>query len=386
LTSRERSAADDEVGRAKFPHEASDCHGTCGGGVDHARPLSRERKVAIEAERALRHDFGNALATWHGVQEVRRAALAQRSRELAQRARIHAALEDGALDLLYPSAKDELRDIVAPTDAEAPAGGLRAKYYRFLDSNGAVIKPPDGSDVGQLRPDEEAQLALPALSDRQQLGYVVRSAAADGLGVDEVIAMPIVSIATGEVISALVLGFKLEELGRDRPGTELRSGLWLRDRLHLPALSGAELDSLTARVAGFIAAQQPETSLEIQISGVPHLLLYKHLNPASLYSPAYEIALYPLTDAHARLRQIRLYVLLAGAALLVIGLGASQLVALRLSAPVERLAVTSEENRAIGSRREQTGSDERRAATRGTFFGRCFTSTEDASHGLARRH
>jgi hypothetical protein len=141
LTSRERSAADDEVGRAKFPHEASDCHGTCGGGVDHARPLSRERKVAIEAERALRHDFGNALATWHGVQEVRRAALAQRSRELAQRARIHAALEDGALDLLYPSAKDELRDIVAPTDAEAPAGGLRAKYYRFLDSNGAVIKP-----------------------------------------------------------------------------------------------------------------------------------------------------------------------------------------------------------------------------------------------------
>jgi len=335
-----------------------------------------QRKVAIEAEGALRQDFGNALATSHRVQEVRRAAVAQRSRELAQRARIHAALEDGALDLLYPSAKDELRDIVAPADTEAPGGPLRAKYYRFLDSKGAVIKPPDASDVGQLRPEEEAQLALPRLSDTQQLGYLVRSAATDGVGVDEVIAMPIVSIATGEVISALVLGFKLEELGHDRPDTELRSGLWLRDRLHLPALSGEELASLSARVAGFIATQQPETSLEIDISGEPHLLFYKHLNPASLYSPAYEIALYPLTNAHARLRQIRLYVLLAGAALLIIGLSASHLVALRLSAPVERLAVTSEENRAhweqAESKLEATSEELQRAAR----------FSADASHQL----
>ena len=335
-----------------------------------------QRKVAIEAEGALRQDFRSALATWHRVQEVRRAAVAQRSRELAQRARIHAALEDGALDLLYPSAKDELRDIVAPADAEAPAGRLRAKYYRFLDSNGAVIKPPDAFDVGQLRPEEEAQLALPRLSETQQLGYLVRSAASDGVGVDEVIAMPIVSTATGEVISALVLGFKLEELGHDRPDTELRSGLWLRDRLHLPGLSGEELASLSARVAGFIATQQPETSLEIEISGVPHLLFYKHLNPASLYSPAYEIALYPLTNAHARLRQIRLYVLLAGAALLIIGLSASQLVASRLSAPVERLAVTSEENRAhweqAESKLEATSEELQRAAR----------FSADASHQL----
>ena len=324
-----------------------------------------QREVTIEAERALRQDFRNALATWHGVQEVRRAALAQRSRELAQRARIHAALEDGALDLLYPSAKDELRDILAPANAQAPGGALRAKYYRFLDNEGGVIKPPDASDIGQLRPEEEAQLALPRLPETPQLGYLVRSSA-DGAGVDEVIAMPIVSIATGEVISALVLGFKLEELGRDRPDSELRSGLWLRDRLHLPGLNGAELDTLSARVAGFIGTQQPETSLQIDISGEPHLLFYKHLNPASLYSPAYEIALYPLTNAHARLRQIRLYVLLAGAALLIVGLGASHLVALRLSAPVERLAVTSEENRAhweqAESKLEATSEELQRAA------------------------
>ena len=110
-----------------------------------------QRKVAIEAEGALRQDFGNALATWHRVQEVRRAALAQRSRELAQRARIHAALEDGALDLLYPSAKDELRDIVAPADAEAPGGRLRA---RTPEGGEQIV-----ADVGQQGLDGQQLLA-----------------------------------------------------------------------------------------------------------------------------------------------------------------------------------------------------------------------------------
>jgi hypothetical protein len=36
----------------------------------------------------------------------------KRGRDLAKRPRIHAALEDNALDLLYPSARDELRDLV----------------------------------------------------------------------------------------------------------------------------------------------------------------------------------------------------------------------------------------------------------------------------------
>ena len=49
--------------------------------------------------------------TLHNVHEIRQAALAERCRALVRKPRIHAALEDNALDLLYPSAKDELRDI-----------------------------------------------------------------------------------------------------------------------------------------------------------------------------------------------------------------------------------------------------------------------------------
>ena len=336
-----------------------------------------QRKVVIEAERDLLQDFRNELATLHGVREVRQGALAERCRALAQRARLHAALEDGALDLLYPSAKDELRDILAANAELEPAGGgLHAHYYRFLDNKGAVITPAPGSDVGDLKPEEEAQLALPRLSDRQQVGYIVRSSGGDSGVVDEVIAMPIISMATGQVISALVLGFKPEELGRNRSGTEIRSGIWVRDRLHLPSLTPDEQQALSAEVARFISTSAPETSLEVNIAGVPHLLFYKQLNPDALYPPAYEVAIYSLTNARARLKQIRSHVLLAGAALLVAGLIASHLMAARLSAPVEELAVASEENRAHWERAEsalETTSEELQRSAR---------FSADASHQL----
>ena len=50
---------------------------------------------------------------------------------------------DNALDLLYPSAREELRDL---TDRPDPgrvdaADALHARFYRFLDSHGAVIVP-----------------------------------------------------------------------------------------------------------------------------------------------------------------------------------------------------------------------------------------------------
>ena len=99
-----------------------------------------QRKVSLEAEFDLQKDFQSTLATLSGVQKVRHAALAERCRALVRRPRIHAALEDDALDLLYPSTRDELRDVMG-SDEELSAGApptLRAPFYRFLDSRGAV--------------------------------------------------------------------------------------------------------------------------------------------------------------------------------------------------------------------------------------------------------
>src|SRR4029453_16269580 len=133
-----------------------------------------QRRVTADAERNLRQSFETELSSMHKLEELRHAALADRCNALAAKPRIHAAIEDDAIDLLYPSAKDELRDLMEGEEPppEQAAQSLHAKFYRFLDSQGAVIRPPNPYDVGGLDTKTEAQLALNKLPDTQQIGYI----------------------------------------------------------------------------------------------------------------------------------------------------------------------------------------------------------------------
>src|SRR5713226_10126698 len=111
-----------------------------------------QRNVAATAERDLRQNFQAELSSLDKLQELRHAALAERCRALALKPRIHAALEDNALDLLYPSAKEELRDLMEGEESatEQSAKSLHARFYRFLNGTGAVLSPPNPKDVGNL--------------------------------------------------------------------------------------------------------------------------------------------------------------------------------------------------------------------------------------------
>ena len=339
-----------------------------------------QRKVAIEAERDLWQDFQNELATLQGVQEVRHAALAERGRALVSRPRIHAALEDNALDLLYLSAHDELRDTLAPQVqgvSERLASPLHARFYRFLDRNGAVIVPPENAVVGALSPKEEKALSLPSLPREQQIGYLPRENAAGPMELDEIITMPIISTETGEVIAALVLGFEPAQLARRRTESQIQSGVFLQGRFYLLGLSSADESMLREKLEQALArtGAAPE-ALRVELAGLPHLVFYKEVNPGSLSPRACEVAIYPLAPALARQRVIRNQVLLAGALLLLGGLLASYFLSRRLSRPVEKLAVVSEENFAQRQRVEavlQTTSEELQRAAR---------FSADASHQL----
>ena len=261
------------------------------------------------------------------------------------------------IDLLYASARDELRELVEREGgrlSQAPVDEMHAKFYRFLDSKGAVIPPPNPAEVGELRPDEEAQVGLPSASDDQQIGYLLRNRGGGTREViDEVIAVPIFSSESGKVIAMLALGFSPVKFGGGQSATEIRSGVWVSGGLTSAALSDSEQLAAGAQVGRAVASpNQQQSSLEVEIGGKPHLLFYKQLNPGSLYPPAYEVAFYPLADAIARQRQIRQHVIIAGTLLLLGGLGASHIISRRLSRPVERLAVTSEQNRAQRDRAE----------------------------------
>ena len=81
-----------------------------------------QRRVTADAERNLQQTFQTELSSMHKVEELRHAALADRCNALVAKPRIHAAIEDDAIDLLYPSAKDELRDLMEGEEPPPGAG------------------------------------------------------------------------------------------------------------------------------------------------------------------------------------------------------------------------------------------------------------------------
>ncbi|MEO6001969.1 MAG: HAMP domain-containing sensor histidine kinase [Opitutus sp.] len=339
-----------------------------------------QRKAAEAYEQELQHEFQAELAAVHGVQEIRHAALVERCRALVRRPRIHAALEDNALDLLYPSAKDELRDVMLPdTDptSEPALYGLHAEFYRFLDHDGAVIRAPNTAEVGELSAAEEAQLALPGAPLRPQLGYLVRQTAERANAITEVFAMPIVSTETGEPIAAIVLGFKSAVFPGSRDANGIKRGMWLNGRLQLDAVSPAEFAAISTELAAAIPGSQDNAALTMRpVEGARHLLFFKQVNPGSAFPAAYEVCVYSLAELREREQQLRWSVLSVGAALLLAALAVSHLISGRLSRPVEKLAVDSAEHLAqrvqAEARLEVTNEELQRAAR----------FSADASHQL----
>ena len=338
-----------------------------------------QQKVTADAERDLQENFQAELSSLHKLEELRHAALAERCDVLAAKPRIHAAIEDNAMDLLYPSAKDELRDLMEGDEPppEQAAQSLHARFYRFLDVNGAVIKPPNPYDVGELDAKTEAQLALSRLPDKQQIGYIQRNTDSGGGVVDEVIAAPIFSTDTGDVISALVIGFKPLELEEKHTGAGIKSGIWVNGRLHLLSLPNSAQASLNEKITSAVAnSDREQDNFRIKIDDASQLLFYKRLNPGSLFPAAYEICVYPLAHSTAQLHRLRWQIGGAGAFLLLGGFVASHFMALRFSAPVKRLALDSEENRAQRQRAEAALASTAEELERSARY------SADASHQL----
>lgn len=336
-----------------------------------------QHNMALAARAGLEREFATELAALHAAEDVRHASLSELSRALARKSRIHAALEDGAPELLYPSARDELLDLAGPEEAgRRDAGALHARYYRFLDGQGRVIHPRDAQDVGQLQPEDEPKLALAVLPDTPQTGYVRRGLAEEGQPVDELIAVPIFSSESGATIAALVMGFKPESLAGATGQAPISGGILLGGRLDLPSMPAAPRSALEGALNAAIAAGGDAGVLEFRGAESPDLVFYKRLNPGSAYPPAYEVSVDSLASSVASQR--RLAWEFGGAGILVVAGAflASQVLARRLSAPVERLAVDSETNRAQWKRAEAALETTSQELQRSARF------SADASHQL----
>ncbi len=338
-----------------------------------------QRNVTAAAQSDLQQNFQAELSSLDKLQELRNAALAERCGALASRPRIHAALEDNALDLLYPSAKDELRDLMEGDEAspEQPTPSLHAKFYRFLDGTGAVLSPPNSKDVGELDPRTEAQLGFKKLPEAQQIGYIRENSDAAEEIVDQVVAVPIFSTETGDVISALVVGFRPIELTGKGAGAGMKNGIWINGHLHLPLLSKSAQAALGMEIAKALPnSASAQNNFTVTVNAAPHLLFYERLNPDSLFPAAYQICVYPLADSMAQLHRLRWQIGGAGVLLLLAGFVASHFVAARFAIPVEKMALDSEKNRAQRKRAQTALASTRKKLRRSTRY------SADASHQL----
>ena len=306
------------------------------------------RNLSANARRDLERQFQDELALLHTVQDVRNAAVAERCRTLAHKPRLHAALEDNALDLLYPSARDELLDVLGGRDADAQDTTLSANavFYRFLDADGAVIPPPPAEEVGSLQPEEVRALALKSLPTRPQTGYFWRGNPAGGEALNEVIAMPILSSQTGLPIAALELGLKPPEFPETRHDAQIKSGIWTAGKLSMPGLE----PSTRALLIGHLERERSGAdgaghTFTLTLDGEPSLVIYTLLNEGSVFPPAFEVCVYSLTESVERERRLSWQVVAIGAILLVAAFLASNVISWRFSEPVKQLAAHSEENR-----------------------------------------
>lgn len=308
-----------------------------------------ERNASRAAEADFEREFQVALVSLHHVQELRYAEIAGRCDALVHNARIHAALEDDALDLLYFNARDQLRGLVRREPDLAGGGGrgeLRANFYRFLDARGAMIAPPNEAAVGALTTLEKRQLAVSALPDREQIGYLARTAGTRRGTVDEVVLVPIVSSETGGIISALMVGFEPVSPRSAGAATRIEAGVWVGDTLSLGSFGGAALAQFKQQIRpatdGGVDAWKRRIS--VVVDGAPYLVFSKVLNPGSIFPPADEVCVYPLADSLAAQRRLRWQIGGLGGLALCGGFGASLLVSRKFAAPVERLASDSAEH------------------------------------------
>jgi signal transduction histidine kinase len=196
--------------------------------------------------------------------------------------------------------------------------------------------------VGNLGAEEEAQLALNQAPAIQQTGYLLRQTTA-GSAVDAVIAAPIISTETHEVIAALVLGFKPFA---DKPqDADIQRAIWVDGRMSPAIVETAGMSALARQMSQSLALPDAAIrSLQLDVRGVPHRAFFMRLNPGSMFAPAFEVSLHSLASSLQHLRQLRRQIVTAGAVLLLVGLAASHVISARLSAPVEQLAQDSAVN------------------------------------------
>jgi len=306
-----------------------------------------ERNSQASYQEALQQKFQSKIAFELGLEEGRQAAVEERCRLLARSVRIRAALQEDDVQDLYDNATVEMPDVGDPSSLHGRSSSLRANFVRFLNSAGVVLSPRETEAGGDIEPWEKSLAALGSGADVQQKGYVVLPGQGAGRGLNEVISTPVIDADSGEKLGAMVLGFTPAEFDQ-RAVDEIEGGIVTGNQLYITPGTGVAIrQEMAAAVCPKLGERAGDTgSFQAGIRGAQYLVFYRLLNPGSPLGKAYQVCLYPLAESLANQASLRRQILGAGFLILLLGLGASHLLSLRLARPVEEIAADSAANHA----------------------------------------
>lgn len=311
--------------------------------------LARGQLLAAETA-AARAQFATEARAAQALRTTRVAEWRRRVDLLATRPRLHAALEDDALDLLYLVARDELREVLHTRDA--PAG----RFHRFLAPDGRVLPPPPELSCGELPAGWSAAAPTP------QPGWQLWIDPRDPGQAWELITTPFYSTSDRRLLGSLLVGM---------PVPPPETGYWVAGRLHAPGLSATEAADLAQTLT---REPPPWPDLRVvTLHGEPHFV---SIEPLDSTGSAWKIHRASLAPWAARQRTLTLSLVAAGLGACLTALAVASWTSRRFAARFGRAVQRHEAQRARRVRVERNLEHTREERDRAARF------AADASHQL----
>jgi class 3 adenylate cyclase len=250
-----------------------------------------------------------------------------------------------ALENLYKTAEDELRDILRASGESK----TKAAFFRFLDARGHPLAAAKGVDAGLTRGPghDELNVALTRLGEavadeaEQRVGLIPATMAGHR-ELLEVVFTKILDRASGESIGALVLGFPVPFSAQKQ--TQLSSGLWVNGEIYSGNIP-MELRPRFAEAIGNSLRNENTLSGDLPIAGEsgPWRVFFEKLPVGAVFPVACQVAPWSLEQALSEQRDLQRKILGFGGTALLGALAMSLFLSRGLTAPIHELVRGTEE-------------------------------------------
>jgi class 3 adenylate cyclase len=404
------------------------------GAITAATLLATQRKVQSAYEQIFEEQFQNQIAYYARLQEARLSNARERSLNFAKNVRVLAAMREFLAATNTEDRREFLGNVreVLGSEMEAPFRDRDPSQWPssyVIDEKGQIIRPanrfgprmqgpppgdlPPSGAVGQLgappefhgnpngsntnrmfgagrfrggprRGPREMEIQLKDLTaalhgkEQQQVGYLAPSSETNKTRLHEVILTKILDQEDNDrMLGALVLAFPVSNeaeitlIGM----SHIQSGIFLDGEIYSKSIPESTREGIAEQIAA-ASKSSSEGRFALTINDRPHTVMFRALNAASDFPPAYQVCVYSLDEPVRVQRDLRATILLFGGLAMLVALAVSLVLSHGFAGPIHQLVE--------GTRAVEKGNFEIRVPVRSKDeIGELAASFNQMTEGLA---